>query len=64
MTLHLPDFALEVYLGAREFSVRHHLTASDAQTMTVGELLALAGGDDRQGLADLDLGYRTTWGGP
>jgi aspartate/methionine/tyrosine aminotransferase len=64
MTLHLPDFALEVYLGAREFSVQHHLTASDAETMTIGELLALAGDRSGPALADLDLGYRTTWGGP
>jgi hypothetical protein len=39
----LPDFALEVYLGEWEFAARHHLTASDAQTLTIGELLTLAG---------------------
>ena len=39
----LPDFGLEVYLGEWEFAARHHLTASDAQTLTIGELLALAG---------------------
>jgi hypothetical protein len=40
----LPDFGLEVYLGEWEFAARHHLTASDAQTPTIGELLSLAGG--------------------
>ena len=43
----LPDFRLEVYLGEQEFSARHHLTASDAQTLTVAEVL----GED--GLAEL-----------
>ena len=35
----LPDFRLEVYLGRWEFAARHHLTASDAETLSVGELL-------------------------
>ena len=43
----LPDFRLETYFSRWEFTARHHLTASDVQTMTLGELLALA--DDRTG---------------
>ena len=35
----LPDFRLEVYLGRWEFAAKHHLTASDAQTLTVAEAL-------------------------
>jgi Predicted ornithine cyclodeaminase, mu-crystallin homolog len=38
----LPDFRLETYFSRWEFTARHHLTASDAQTMTMTELLALA----------------------
>jgi hypothetical protein len=42
MTLTLPDFALEVYLARYEFSARHYLCGSDAQTLTVRELLDMA----------------------
>lgn len=59
MTLDLPDFKIEVYFGRWEFAARYHLTASDAETMTIGELLAL-GGDGQ--LDDLRLGYTPTWG--
>ena len=44
----LPDFALEVYLGEWEFAARHHLTASDAQTLTIAEVLALADPEQRE----------------
>ena len=50
MTLTLPDFALEVYLGRHEFSAKHYLCGSDAQTLTVRELLNLANDDEREGL--------------
>jgi aspartate/methionine/tyrosine aminotransferase len=62
--LDLPDFRLEVYLGRWEFAAEHHLTASDAQTVSVGELLAMGSDDDRAAFADLGLGYVPTWGTP
>jgi aspartate/methionine/tyrosine aminotransferase len=55
----LPDFRLEVYLGRWEFAAKHHLTASDAQTLTVAEAL---GPDGLEQLARLPLGYTPTWG--
>ena len=55
----LPDFRLEVYLGRWEFTARHHLTASDAETLTVAEVLGPAGMEE---LAALPLGYTPTWG--
>lgn len=58
----LPEFRLEKHLAQCEFAARYHLTASDAQTLTIGELLALAGEDDRAGLHALPLGYVETWG--
>jgi len=58
----LPDFRLEVHLGRWEFAARHHLTASDAQTLTVGELLALGGKEARAALEALPLAYGPTWG--
>ncbi len=60
----MPDFRLEVYLGRWEFAARHHLTASDAETLTIGELLELAGGDAREGLLHTPLSYTPTWGTP
>jgi aspartate/methionine/tyrosine aminotransferase len=64
MSVTLPDFRLEVFLGRWEFAARHHLTASDAQTLTIAELLALAPDDQRQAFERLPLGYTPTWGTP
>lgn len=63
MTL-LPDFRLETYFSRWEFAARHHLTASDAQTMTVRELFALADDEDRHAWETLALGYTQTFGDP
>lgn len=60
----LSDFRLEVYFSRWEFTARHHLTASDAQTMTVPELLALADEEDRRAWDTLSLGYTETFGDP
>jgi DNA-binding transcriptional MocR family regulator len=59
----LPDFRLEVELGRWEFAARHHLTASDAETLSVGELLALAGEQERTAFEGLALRYVPTWRG-
>ncbi len=56
------DFELEVYFARHEFSARHHLTASDAETLTVEELLALGSEGQRRGFGELRLGYVPTWG--
>lgn len=59
-----PDFRLETYFSRWEFTARHHLTASDAQTMTLGDLLALADEEDRTAFENLSLGYTQTYGDP
>ena len=59
----LPDFGLEVFFSRWEFAARHVLTASDAQTMTLGELLALGNDEDRRAFERITLGYVPTWGG-
>jgi aspartate/methionine/tyrosine aminotransferase len=64
MSVTLPNFRLEVYLGRWEFAARHHLTASDAQTLTIAELLALASDEQREAFGRLPLGYTPTWGTP
>jgi aspartate/methionine/tyrosine aminotransferase len=58
----LPDFRLEVYLGRWEFAARHHLTASDAETLTIGELLELSGEEALEDLLQTPLSYTPTWG--
>ena len=60
----LPDFNLEVYLGKWEFAARWHMTPSDAQTLSLTELLALADPSDRAAWDDLPLSYIETWGTP
>jgi aspartate/methionine/tyrosine aminotransferase len=56
-------FRLEEYLGVWEFSAKHHLTASDAETLTVEELLAFADPGERARFERLPLSYAPTWGG-
>ena len=60
----LPDFKLETYFSQWEFSARYHLTASDAQTIPVSELLDLADDDGRNRWETLALGYTETRGLP
>jgi aspartate/methionine/tyrosine aminotransferase len=59
----LPDFHLEVYFSRWEFAARHVLTASDAETLALGELLAMGTEADRAAFLELGLGYTPTWGG-
>jgi aspartate/methionine/tyrosine aminotransferase len=60
----LPDFRLETYFARWEFNARYHLTASDAQTHSLSELLALADDDGRERWESLTLGYTETRGLP
>lgn len=57
----LPDFRLETWFSRWEFAAAHSFTASDAQTMSLNELLAMAG-RSIEDLGALDLGYRPTFG--
>jgi aspartate/methionine/tyrosine aminotransferase len=59
----LRAFELEVFFSKWEFTARHHLCASDMQSMTLTELLALADDADRKAWDSLYLGYTETWGG-
>jgi aspartate/methionine/tyrosine aminotransferase len=60
----LRPFALEVFFSKWEFTARHHLCASDMQSMKLSELLAMADADDRASWDALYLGYTETWGSP
>jgi len=56
------DFGLEVFFSKWEFSAKHHMTASDLESISVADLLALSA--DTDSLDDLWLGYTETWGAP
>ncbi|WP_020591583.1 aminotransferase class I/II-fold pyridoxal phosphate-dependent enzyme [Kiloniella laminariae] len=58
------DFTLETFFSKWEFAARYHMTASDMQSMSVSELLALASDEDRTAFDKLHLGYTETWGAP
>ena len=60
----LPDFRLESHFSRWEFRARYHLTASDAESMRMAQLLELADDEDRDAWANLHLGYTQTHGDP
>jgi aspartate/methionine/tyrosine aminotransferase len=60
----LPDFRLETYFSQWEFEASHHMTASDAQTISLCDLLLLAEPEEREAWDNLTLGYTETWGSP
>jgi aspartate/methionine/tyrosine aminotransferase len=60
----LRDFALEVHFSKWEFEARYNLAASDAESFTIEELLALASQEERAAFQRLHLGYTQTRGDP
>ena len=62
--MRLPDFRLETHFARWEFTAEHHLTASDAEAMSMRELLAFGTAAQRDAFENLWLGYAETWGAP
>jgi aspartate/methionine/tyrosine aminotransferase len=60
----LPDFRLETFFSRWEFKARWHMCASDVETMSLSDLLALANDDDRAAFENLRLCYSETSGMP
>lgn len=60
----LPDFRLEKYFSTWEFTARYHMTASDAESLSLRELLALATPEEREAFESMSLGYTETFGAP
>lgn len=58
------NFELEVYLSQWEFRAQYHMTASDIESMTVGQLLDLVSEDRKGDIERLWLGYTETYGSP
>lgn len=59
----IPPFSTEQFFSLYEFTTPHLLCASDCETMSVGELLQMAGADATD-LLDLRLGYTESAGHP
>ena len=60
----LPDFRLETHFSKWEFKARYHMTASDAESMSLPDLLDMASPEDRAGFENMWLGYTETYGAP
>lgn len=58
----LPDFKLEKHFSKWEFQARHHMTASDAESMSMRDLLAMATPEEREDFEGMWLGYTETFG--
>jgi aspartate/methionine/tyrosine aminotransferase len=64
MTALKRDFALEVHFSQWEFTAKYNLTASDAESLSIRDLLSLATEEDRDAFLRLHLGYTETYGAP
>lgn len=61
--MRLPPFRLERYFAQHEFSAPYNLCASDCESVTIQELLALEPGAEAR-LVELGLGYTPAEGSP
>lgn len=57
-------FELEKYFSRWEFKAKYHMTASDTESMSLNELLALGTQTQQENFQNLWLGYTETWGAP
>ena len=62
--INLPDFRLETHFSKWEFKARYHMTASDAESISLRELLTMAGPEEREQFEEMSLGYTETFGAP
>lgn len=60
----LPDFRLETHFSKWEFKAQYHMTASDAESMSLQDLLAMASAEEREAFETMWLGYTETFGAP
>lgn len=58
------DFALEVHFSKWEFTARYNLAGSDAETLSIADLMQMASPEDREAFERLGLGYTETFGAP
>lgn len=62
--MQIAEFSLERYFAKWEFAARHVLGASDVESFSLAELLALADDDAKQRWSSLKLGYTESLGLP
>lgn len=60
----LPDFRLETHFSKWEFKARYHMTASDAESISLRDLLAMATPEELEEFEGMWLGYTETFGAP
>ncbi len=60
----LPEFKLETHFSKWEFKAKYHMTASDAESMSLADLLSLATDEERDAFENMWLGYTETFGAP
>ena len=60
----LPDFLLEKHFSKWEFKARFHMTASDAESMSMKQLLSMASNEEHDAFENMWLGYTETHGNP
>lgn len=60
----LPDFRLETHFSKWEFKARYHMTASDAESLSLRDLMAMASDEEREAFEGMWLGYTETYGAP
>ncbi|MEM8486781.1 MAG: aminotransferase class I/II-fold pyridoxal phosphate-dependent enzyme [Bacteroidota bacterium] len=58
----LPDFRLETHFSKWEFKAKYHMTASDAESLSIRDLLAMATPEEREAFEGLWLSYTETFG--
>jgi len=58
----LPDFKLETHFSKWEFKAKYHMTASDAESLSLRDLLNMATPEDREEFEGMWLGYTETYG--
>jgi len=62
--INLPDFRLETHFSKWEFKARYHMTASDAESISLRELLTMASPEEREQFEEMSLCYTETFGAP
>lgn len=60
----LPDFRLESHFSKWAFKARYHMTAADAESISMRELLAMATSEELEEFENLWLGYAESFGAP
>ncbi|KQV44625.1 aminotransferase [Rhizobium sp. Root268] len=58
------DFALEAYMSKWEFVARYNLTGSNAESLRLPDLIAMADDSEREEFENLSLSYTQTYGAP